>query len=92
MSIELKILADETGGHISMMSEGKEIGHIIFTIMPDKCVNITHTKVMKAYEGHGYGRMLVEEVIKMANERGLRIITPSCSYAEHVARGMGAIR
>lgn len=73
------------GGKISLRLNRKEIGFISFVTVSENTINIDHTMVRREYEGQGYGKILVNSVIDIADRNNWKIIA-SCSYAERVMK------
>lgn len=81
----------DDGGRFSLQIDGKEAGYVSFVMVSDDTIDIDHTVVRREYEGNGYGRILVDSVIGMADTNGWKI-APNCSYAKHVLEKIGRIR
>ncbi len=64
---------------IELIQEDKVVGKIEFIIDGNE-LTITHTIVNPLFRGQGIAKILMEKVIEMAKEKGLKII-PVCSYA-----------
>ncbi len=60
--------------------EGKITALVDFPFKDDKIIKITHTFVDESLRGKGVAKLLVDEVCKVAESEGLKII-PVCSYA-----------
>jgi predicted GNAT family acetyltransferase len=73
----------ESGGCFTLTVDGVRVGKATFVWVSENMVNLDHTLVLREHEGRGYGRLLVEAVLEMAEARGL-IVIPGCSYARHV--------
>lgn len=85
MGPELIYEDTECGGRFKLVLNGAEIGYVTFVKLSENMIDLNHTVVKKDHEGHGYGKLLVNAVVEMANKKGL-IIIPSCSYAEHIMK------
>ncbi|MDR1781884.1 MAG: N-acetyltransferase [Bacilli bacterium] len=59
------------------------IGEVTFTSETNEFLIIDHTYVDDRFNGKGYARMLVDEVVKYAKEKGIKII-PLCPYAKRL--------
>lgn len=64
---------------IELIQEDKVVGKIEF-VKDDNELTITHTIVNPLFRGQGIAKILMEKVIELAKEKGLKII-PVCSYA-----------
>jgi predicted GNAT family acetyltransferase len=62
--------SDEQPAELSYRREGKRI-------------TVTHVEVDARYEGKGYGKQLVAEVVKYAREEKLEVAA-TCPFAKHV--------
>ncbi|WP_008340088.1 GNAT family N-acetyltransferase [Alicyclobacillus acidocaldarius] len=60
--------------------DGERIGYITCTDRGDGVWTIDHTVVDPAYQGQGLAAKLVDELVAMARERGVKLL-PVCSYA-----------
>lgn len=70
-------------GALLLYVDDKRVGEIEFLLsQPDKMI-ITHTGVDKAFGGQGYARYLVEEAVKYAESKGLKL-SSTCYYASAV--------
>lgn len=78
------ILFDEANHRAVAKDGNEEIGQITFGVTKDGSAwNIDHTGVEKAYGGQGIARRLVDEVVKAARERDVKL-SATCSYADRV--------
>jgi uncharacterized protein len=84
---QLKYEDTECGGQFRLTIDGLNVGYVTFVKLSENMIDLNHTVVKKEYEGHGYGKILVNAVLDMAKEKGL-IVIPSCSYAEHLMKKM----
>lgn len=64
---------------IELIQEDKVVGKIEF-VKDNNELTITHTIVNPLFRGQGIAKVLMEKVIELSKEKGLKII-PVCSYA-----------
>lgn len=64
---------------IELIQEDKVVGKIEF-VKDNNELTITHTIVNPLFRGQGIAKILMEKVIELSKEKGLKII-PVCSYA-----------
>lgn len=64
---------------IELIQEDKVVGKIEF-VKDGNELTIAHTIVNSLFRGQGIAKILMEKVIELAKEKGLKII-PVCSYA-----------
>lgn len=64
---------------IELIQEDKVVGKIEF-VKDNNELTITHTLVNPLFRGQGIAKILMEKVIELSKEKGLKII-PVCSYA-----------
>ena len=86
----MKFINNKTGngGVITLNNDTAEIGRLTYTIFPeDKRFVISFVLVYPQFEGRGLGKYLVEESIRYAREKGLKVY-PHCSYARSVMSRM----
>ncbi len=62
--------------------DNKIIAELLFPLTGEDTVTITKTFVDNSLRGQGVAGKLMEEFIKIAKERNLKLI-PQCSYALH---------
>ena len=81
----INILFDEANQQAVAYDGDQQIGECQYQLIEGANWAITHTGVRPEYNGRGIARLLVEEVIAQARQRGVRI-APICSYAAHLMR------
>lgn len=74
---------DGIKGRITLFEEDKPAGNIYLTWAGKDKFIIDHTEVDEAFEGNGYGKLLVMEAVAFAREKKVKII-PLCPYAKSV--------
>jgi hypothetical protein len=72
------IIKEENAFYINSTKDGE----IFFHIDGYGHIVITHTYVKPEFRGYGYGQLLMEAVLSMA-EAEHRLVVPICSYAVH---------
>lgn len=76
------------GGVITLHNDIEEVGRLTYTIFPeDSKMVISYVLVHPKFEGRGMGKYLVEEGIRFAREKSLKV-HPHCSYARSVMSRM----
>lgn len=83
MAQELIYDDTDSGGCFTLTVDGVRVGKATFVRLSENMIDLDHTLVLKEHEGRGYGRLLVDAVLQMAEEKGL-IVIPGCSYARYV--------
>ena len=74
-----------------LLGENDEIlAEIVFPMIKEGVIEITHTIVSPSLQGQGIARKLVEKVLEIAKEKGYRV-TASCSYARHYLEKQGLL-
>ena len=63
-----------------MDTQRSELGGYVQFEVENKTLYLNHTVVLEKYRGLGFGKLLMEETIRYAEENGLKI-KPICSYA-----------
>lgn len=79
------------GGVITLNNDTKEVGRLTYTVFPeDHRFVISFVLVHREFEGRGMGKFLVEEAIKVAREKDMKVY-PHCSYARAVMMRMNDV-
>ncbi len=86
----------ESGGEFLALFNGQEVIGSIGVKITDKAKGIGEVKrlfVMPQYQGNGYGKLLLNELINLSKERGLKILrlctTPKSDKAIKLYRKTG---
>ncbi len=76
------------GGVLTLDNEIEEVGRLTYTIFPEEQkLIISFVLVQPKYEGHGMGKLLVEEALRYARENNWKVY-PHCSYSRAVMNRM----
>lgn len=75
---------DEARDRYEIAVDGRRIGRIDYTRVGD-VLDLHHTEIDPALEGHGFGAKLVGDALDDIRERGLTI-APSCSFVAAYVR------
>lgn len=62
-----------------MIVSGEEVSHVEFYVSNGRLV-ITHTYTNPKHRGKGYAKRVLEKVLEVAREKGLKV-EATCSYA-----------
>lgn len=74
---------DDLGGAFYLFEDENNIGEITFRKRREDAISINHTYVKKEFEGKGYGKKLVDKVIRHAQENELSL-SATCWFADKV--------
>ncbi|WPR77299.1 GNAT family N-acetyltransferase [Algoriphagus sp. NG3] len=72
------VFSDGNHGEIQLFSDHERVGKMDIS-MADGKLRVYHTEVNKAYEGKGFAKLLLQQLVSYARENNLRII-PLCPY------------
>jgi len=64
---------------ISLIDDNNVVGTIDY-MLENNVFTIVRVYVLPIFQGRGYAKMLVEEVVRLAKEKGYKI-KPTCSYS-----------
>jgi len=64
-----------------MIKDGQEVGKVNWTVRDDGVLMVDHTFVAESMRGQRAGEQLVERVVDLARENGVKI-EPVCPFAE----------
>jgi len=64
---------------ISLIDDNNVVGTIDY-MLENNVFTIVRVYVLPIFQGRGYAKMLVEEVVRLAKEKGYKI-KPICSYS-----------
>ena len=70
-------------GLFKLSVNGRQRGHLLFTLPDRKTMNIDYVEVDPSLRGQGVGKQLVDAAVAWADEHGRRVV-PLCSYARAV--------
>ena len=74
----VKVVIRNIRGEVQLFSDDKKAGKMDIALVEDT-LTVYHTEVDPAFEGKGFGRLLLEGLVSYARENGLKII-PLCPY------------
>ena len=77
--MESSVKHDEKRCRFDIFVDGKAAGFLTYEIYSG-CLDIQHTVVERDHRGKGLGEILLEEAVKYAKEKGLKV-KPTCSFA-----------
>ena len=69
---------DEVYGEVQLFSGDKKAGKMDISVA-DGRLRVYHTEVDDAYEGKGFAKLLLNQLVSYARENNLRVI-PLCPY------------
>lgn len=74
-----KVVFNDNGyGEVQLFSNDIKAGEMVISINHAKLV-VYHTEVRPEYEGQGFAKLLLDQLVGYARENGLKII-PLCPY------------
>lgn len=85
MNIEVKINRNEQRGELILFVNDEHSGEMTFIFKEKNVISVNHTGVHPELKGKGYGKYLMEELVKFARENNLKII-PVCPYVTKVIK------
>lgn len=65
-------------GEVQLFSDGIKAGRMTMAISDDQ-LTVYHTEVKPEFNGHGFAKLLLDELVNYAKEHHLKII-PLCPY------------
>jgi predicted GNAT family acetyltransferase len=74
---------DDKKGVFNLKVNDKTEAKLTFVFTGESKIIIDHTEVNPNNQGKGFGKKLVEEAVKFAREKNLKIL-PLCSFAKSV--------
>ena len=83
MNNEVQLKITDNKGTFFIDVDGKQAGLMTFVFAGDDNIIIDHTEVDTAYNGKGFGKILVKKAVEFAREKNLKII-PLCPFAKSV--------
>lgn len=72
------VFENNSHGEIQLYSDGIKAGKMIIA-MTDGKLTVFHTEVSPEFEGRGFAKLLLEQLVTYAKEKDLKII-PLCPY------------
>jgi uncharacterized protein len=83
MKQEVKIEVNNKNGFFYIEIDGKVAAKMTFVFAGTDKIIIDHTEVNEAYNGKGFGKMMVEKAVEFAREKEIKII-PLCPFTKSV--------
>jgi predicted GNAT family acetyltransferase len=80
---EVKLEVNDKNGFFYIDIDGKTIAKMTFVFAGNDKIIIDHTEVNEAYNGKGFGKMMVEKAVEYVREKGIKII-PLCPFAKKI--------
>lgn len=80
---EVKLEVNDKNGFFHIDIDGKTIAKMTFVFAGNDKIIIDHTEVNEAYNGKGFGKMMVEKAVEYVREKGIKII-PLCPFAKKI--------
>lgn len=69
---------DDMYGEVQLFSDDEKVGKMDISVEDGK-LRVYHTEVNAAYKGRGFAKLLLDQLVRYANVKQLRII-PLCPY------------
>ncbi|MFC4739111.1 GNAT family N-acetyltransferase [Flavobacterium ponti] len=83
MKQEVKIEVNNKNGFFYIEIDGKIVAKMTFVFAGTDKIIVDHTEVNDAFEGKGFGKMMVEKAVEFAREKEIKII-PLCPFTKSV--------
>ena len=83
--MEVQISESGTKGHAYIESGGTVVAEMTYSKAGEDKIIIDHTEVDPSLKGQGVGRQLLNKVVAMARETGVKIL-PLCPFAHAMFR------
>lgn len=80
--MEIKQKDDGKKGSFYYEEADKVLAEMSYVWSGPQKIIIDHTEVSEVLKGKGLGNILLQKVVQMAHEKGLKIL-PLCPYAKH---------
>jgi predicted GNAT family acetyltransferase len=78
-------------GRAFLVVGGETKAEMTYSLAGSTLLIIDHTEVDESLQGQGVGRQLLQKIVAMVRERGLRVL-PLCPYAKSVFEKEESIR
>ncbi len=83
MKQEVKIEVNDKNGFFYIEIESKTVAKMTFVFAGTDKIIVDHTEVNDAFEGKGFGKMMVKKAVEFAREKEIKII-PLCPFTKSV--------
>ena len=83
MKQEVKIEVNDKNGFFYIEIDGKVVAKMTFVFAGTDKIIVDHTEVNDAFEGKGFGKIMVEKAVEYARENEIKII-PLCPFTKSV--------
>jgi uncharacterized protein len=87
MSHDIRQEEHKTKGAFYIEKEGTRAAEMTYSRAGDTLIIIDHTEVSEKLKGTGAGKALVKAAVRMAREKGIKIL-PLCPFAAAMFRKM----
>lgn len=81
--MDIQFEESETKGRAFYKESGQVLAELTFSKAGTRLLIIDHTEVDESLKGKGVGRQLLNKVIEIVRERGIKIL-PLCPFAKSV--------
>ena len=72
------VFTDHIHGELQLFSGGVKLGKMTLTLTGERLA-VFHTEILPEFEGKGFAKLLLTEMVRYAREKNLKII-PLCPY------------
>ncbi|MCJ8152998.1 N-acetyltransferase [Chryseobacterium sp. SSA4.19] len=72
------VVLENVKGEVQLFSDGNKAGKMDISVIGEK-LTVYHTEVDQQYEGKGFARLLLNELVSYARTHDLKIV-PLCPY------------
>jgi predicted GNAT family acetyltransferase len=80
---QIQLAEDGHKGRAFLRVAGETKAEMTYSLAGSKLLIIDHTEVDESLQGQGIGRKLLDEILAMVREKGLKVL-PLCPYAKSV--------
>lgn len=89
--MEIRFEESETKGRTYFEQNGETLAEMTFSKAGSRLLIIDHTEVDESLKGKGVGRQLLNKVVEIVRERGIKVL-PLCPFAKSVFQKDESIR
>ncbi len=79
--IEIKHIDNQQKGYFTATIDGRDAGLMTYVYLDGDRLVIDHTEVDEEFNGMGVGKVMVEEAVKFARNKDLKVV-PLCAFAK----------